>query len=152
MCYVNIVRCALLRRGPTTGVLETLLVKRTEQATHNPGLWEFPGGKPEPGESCLVAIIRELEEEIGVTVEPKIIVKNHGYANVDGTRREAQQWLYYAARGIVGTPSPNLIEVTECRWFPLSAITTTQFTDLTLQFVRLVEQQLANTSLAANAA
>ena len=33
------------------------------------GMWEFPGGKIEPGESCEVALKREIQEELGVDIE-----------------------------------------------------------------------------------
>jgi mutator protein MutT len=39
------------------------LQRRAKDARHFPGLWEFPGGKVEPGESPGMALLRELEEE-----------------------------------------------------------------------------------------
>ena len=44
-----------------------LIAKRPDHA-HQGGLWEFPGGKLEPGEERVVALMRELREELGITV------------------------------------------------------------------------------------
>jgi len=47
-----------------------LLVCRRPPEKHLGGLWEFPGGKIEPGEDPAAALIRELREELGIVVAP----------------------------------------------------------------------------------
>ena len=46
---------------------EFLLAQRPEGKVYA-GYWEFPGGKVEPGETVRQALIRELQEELGITV------------------------------------------------------------------------------------
>lgn len=45
-----------------------LLVARRSAPEHLAGLWEFPGGKVEPGEAPEPALVRELAEELGIGV------------------------------------------------------------------------------------
>jgi 8-oxo-dGTP diphosphatase len=43
-----------------------VLVQRRPEGKPMAGLWEFPGGKVEPGETPEAALIRELHEELGI--------------------------------------------------------------------------------------
>lgn len=45
-----------------------LAARRTEPAQFR-GMWEFPGGKVEPGEDDETALVRECREELGVEIE-----------------------------------------------------------------------------------
>lgn len=45
-----------------------VLMQRRPQNKAHGGLWEFPGGKVEAGESCDAALVRETDEELGVSL------------------------------------------------------------------------------------
>ena len=47
-----------------------VLIAQRPKGKELEGLWEFPGGKIDPGERPEDALIRELKEELGVTVKP----------------------------------------------------------------------------------
>lgn len=61
-----VVAAAILRDGDEG---HDLLIARRNAPEKLAGLWEFPGGKLEPGEDPRQGAARELAEELGVTVE-----------------------------------------------------------------------------------
>src|SRR3954467_86748 len=57
-----VVACALI------DIDRRVLIAQRPPGKQLAGLWEFPGGKLEPGETPEQALIRELKEELGVTI------------------------------------------------------------------------------------
>ena len=47
---------------------KNILITRRAVDTHQGGLWEFPGGKVEAGETLAKALARELHEELGIEI------------------------------------------------------------------------------------
>jgi 8-oxo-dGTP diphosphatase len=82
--------------------------RRADQSL--PLQWEFPGGKVEPGEAPVDALVRELREEIGVEVAVGRIwdVLFHSYPAFDLVM------LVYACRIVDG--EPRTVEVADLRW------------------------------------
>ncbi len=50
-------------------VVGRVLLSKRPDHVHQGGLWEFPGGKLEPGESVVQALRREIQEELGIQIE-----------------------------------------------------------------------------------
>ena len=61
---------------------EVLVAKRKESA-HQGGLWEFPGGKVEPGETTLSALKREIQEEVDISIHSakSLLKTQHDYGD-----------------------------------------------------------------------
>ncbi|MFE4228766.1 NUDIX domain-containing protein [Arthrobacter sp. NPDC056886] len=56
--------------GVLVGPRGVLMCRRVQSAKWYPGMWDFPGGHIEDGESAGEALARELLEEVAVTIVP----------------------------------------------------------------------------------
>jgi 8-oxo-dGTP diphosphatase len=95
-----------------------LLAARRSAPEHFAGMWEFPGGKVEPGESCEDALRRELMEELGVDSRLGAEVAGplpEGWPLAAGAA--IRVWLVEVTSG---EPLP-LEDHDELRWVPLDA-------------------------------
>lgn len=67
---VHVCVAVIERLHPVSQEKQILIAKRLEHV-HQGGLWEFPGGKIEAGESIIDALDRELFEELDIRIKPK---------------------------------------------------------------------------------
>ena len=95
-CYLLVAAAALI---DSTG---RVLVQQRPPGTPMAGLWEFPGGKIDEGETPKQALVRELDEELGIAVDPGLLVPGP-FASEPGADRDLLL-LLYICREWVGTP------------------------------------------------
>lgn len=109
MSVIRVVLAWLVRDG-------RVLLTRRPPGTPLAGLWEFPGGKVEAGETPQAALIRELEEEIGVTVTVGAEIACTQFAYPD---RTVELHLY---RCTLETGEPRPCQVAAARWVSLTEL------------------------------
>jgi 8-oxo-dGTP diphosphatase len=87
-----------------------VLMQRRVQGADHAGLWEFPGGKLEPGESPEAAAVRELEEELGIVLLPEDLMPAGFASGLSAPKADrpsrALTILLFACRRWRGTPQP----------------------------------------------
>ena len=82
LSHVNIILVAACALIDADG---RVLIAQRPAGRSMAGLWEFPGGKVEPGETPEMTLIRELHEELGITVNEECLAPltfaSHPYAD-----------------------------------------------------------------------
>ncbi|MCU0796319.1 MAG: (deoxy)nucleoside triphosphate pyrophosphohydrolase [Akkermansiaceae bacterium] len=118
-----------------------LLACRRPEEKHLGGLWEFPGGKIEAGESPATALVRELHEELGIDVAVldfplSPVVHDYGRGPI--------RLIPLACTIVSGTPAPH--EHSEIRWCPPHEI---QALDLAAADLPILHEWLTSRPAAA---
>ncbi len=99
-----------------------MLLQRRAADAHQGGLWEFPGGKREAGETIAAALVREIDEELGLRVlanrplirlrhdygDREVLLDVHRVGRYTGTpvSREGQPWRWVAPEALSEVPMP----------------------------------------------
>ncbi len=99
------------------------------------GLWEFPGGKHEPGETLEQTIIREAREELGITIEvlaPFMQVK-HAYSHFRITLH------VFTCRHLSGRPRPHASDAV--KWVRPEQLTHYPFPRANQKIIERLHQQ-----------
>jgi len=98
-----VVTAAVVERGGQ------FLVTRRLRGTHLEGMWEFPGGKCEPGETHAACLEREILEELGCAAQvgEKLLTVSHAY-------HDRSVELHFFRCEMTGDPAPLLGQ--DIRW------------------------------------
>ena len=111
-----------------------ILIDRRKVGGTMGGLWEFPGGKIELGETVAECIVREISEELAIeiTVGEELISIEHTYPTFQITL------IVHRCQYISGTPQP--IESDEIRWVEVNDLNNYKFPDANVAIIRAIEE------------
>ena len=118
------VACAILLRPDGT-----VLAARRGPDMRLPGLWEFPGGKLEPGESSGEALIREIREELAIDIRllRALSIVEHHYPDFS---IRLHPWLCEITSG-----EPRPLEHAEIRWLDANTLPSLDWAEADLPVV-----------------
>lgn len=100
-----------------------LMLRRSEyrehpEKSHTPDL---PGGLVDPGESEHQAVVRELQEEAGITIDPNDVLLGYAETKFYEPKQESVSKLFYVAR-VAGTPEVTVSwEHESYEWCPIDS-------------------------------
>jgi 8-oxo-dGTP diphosphatase len=79
-----------------------------------PDVFYLPGGKPEPGETPLACLERELAEELGVGIEA---AEPFTEVRAPAALEDVDMWMTVFRTRLTGEPAPGA-EIAHLRWWP----------------------------------
>jgi 8-oxo-dGTP diphosphatase len=110
------------------------LIARRKAGTHLAGLWEFPGGKREPGETLEDCLRREAREELGIEIDQPIPFRTLRY---DYPEKAVE--LHFFRCGIeTGEAQP--LGCDDLRWVAPQDLPSFEFPPADLPLVRLLQE------------
>ena len=107
-----------------------ILIARRKQTKHLGGLWEFPGGKIEKGETPEECLSRELNEEFGIKVE----VGEFILSNIHKYDRGTINLMAFHTNYLSGTF--NLIDHDKIKWIDYNEISKFDFAPADIPIVK----------------
>ncbi len=116
------------------GVIESggrILICRRRPDHPHPLKWEFPGGKVEAGETPRAALVRELEEELGIQAKPDGEIARYSFAYPG---KSPILLIFYGIKDFAGEPL-NLVFDT-IAWVERAALPSYDFLEGDIEFVR----------------